>query len=130
MNYYNLTNDQLRKRVELMERLQKAAPSSAVTDGLTNAQLAERVTLLERLKTLESGGDTAPAWYPDDRNWLPWTPNCGINRADVADILFDYEQQNRTYRPGAEDCDYTLPGWDINFNWHGHEKVVAVVLWA
>lgn len=128
MNYSNLTNEQLRDRVALMERLQKSAPYSAATVDLTNAQLAERVELLERLKVLESGGESAPVWYPDDRNWQPYTPGCGISRAHVADILFDYEQQNRTFRPGAGDCDYTRRGWNSSFDWYGPEKIVAVVL--
>ena len=128
MNYSNLTNEQLRERVELMERLQKSAPYSAATVDLTNAQLAERVELLERLKVLESGGESAPVWYPDDRNWQPYTPGCGISRAHVADILFDYEQQSRTFRPGAGDCDYTRHGWNSSFDWYGPEKIVAVVL--
>ena len=128
MNYSNLTNEQLRVRVALMERLQKSAPYSAATVGLTNAQLAERVELLERLKVLESGGESAPVWYPDDRNWQPYTPGCGISRAHVADILFDYEQQIRTFRPGAGDCDYTRHGWNSSFDWYGPEKIVAVVL--
>ena len=128
MNYSNLTNEQLRDRVALMERLQKSAPYSAATVDLTNAQLAERVELLERLKVLEPGGESAPVWYPDYRNWQPYTPGCGISRAHVADILFDYEQQNRTFRPGAGDCDYTRHGWNSSFDWYGPEKIVAVVL--
>ena len=128
MNYSNLTNEQLRDRVALLERLQKSAPYSAATVDLTNAQLAERVELLERLKVLESGGESAPVWYPDNRNWQPYTPGCGISRAHVADVLFNYEQQIRTFRPGAEDCDYTRRGWNSSFDWHGPEKIVAVVL--
>ena len=129
MNYSNLTNEQLRDRVALMERLQKSVPPDSATANLTNAQLAERVALLERLKTLECGGEP-PHWYPDDRNWQPYTPSCGISRAHVADILFEYEQRARTFRPGVEGYDYTRPGWDSSFNWHGPEKIVAVVLRA
>ena len=103
-------------------------PEQELTGAWTAQKLAERVELLERLKVLESGGESAPVWYPDDRNWQPYTPGCGISRAHVADILFDYEQQNRTFRPGAGDCDYTRHGWNSSFDWYGPEKIVAVVL--
>lgn len=108
------------------------------SNDMTNEQLRERIQLLERLRELENGTvrvmkqpSLDPSkWYPDDRNWIEYSPDNPVDRSKVVDFMRQYERETRRFQPAQSIYNYTIKGWDAEFNWRCHDgdKIVAVVL--
>ena len=106
---------------------------------MTNAELRERVELLKQLRELEaavSKPEAAPVdalWYPElhKGKWVEHSPSNPVDRSRVADILFAKERSSRAFVPGRAGTKYDSVIWDNRFNWddpNSETNIVAVAL--
>lgn len=106
---------------------------------MSNAELRERVELLKQLRELEaavSKPEAAPVdalWYPEMHKgkWVEHSPDNPVDRSRVADILFAKERSSRAFAPGHAGAKYDSVSWDNRFNWNdpnSEANIVAVAL--
>ena len=106
---------------------------------MTNAELRERVELLKELRELEaavSKPEAAPVdalWYPEMHKgkWVEYSPSNPVDRSRVADVLIAKERSSRAFVPGQYSTKYDSDFWDRRFNWddpNSGTNIVAVAL--
>lgn len=113
---------------------------------MSNAELRERVELLKQLREREleaaaSKPEAAPVdalWYPEMHKgkWVEHSPSNPVDRSRVADVLYATERSTRAFVPGQffpgqYGTKYDSDDWDSRFNWdnpNSETNIVAVVL--
>lgn len=75
---------------------------------MTNAELRERVELLKELRELEAAASKPEAhvdtpWYPEMHKdkWVEHAPGNPVDRSRVADILYAKERSTQAFVPGS-----------------------------
>ena len=103
MDYSELTNKQLRKRIKLLRKLRD----------------------LETAPTSKSDGSKSDLWVPDARNWLEHDPFNGTLdqavRSKITDVLYRKERENQIFDTSSPDVKFERKHWDVNFNWKNDE---------
>lgn len=99
---------------------------------MSNAELRERVELLKEIRELEAAPVDA-LWYPEMHKgkWVEHSPSNPVDRSRVADVLYAKERSLRVFVPGQYSTKYDSDVWDSRFNWNdpnSEANIVAVVL--
>ena len=133
--YRNMTNEELRERIEMLERLQ------GLEGAETQAEVAEIKNRYCRpemcLETDAHHEHDCPRlarenlWYPDGRNWVEWNPKFAKDkeiRKKIVDVLYSSERERECFAECAEGADFENDNWDNELSHApGYTKIVAVV---
>ena len=109
MDYSELTNKQLRKRIKLLRKLHDLETTSTCkSDGS------------------KSDGSKSGLWVPDKRNWHEYDPSNGLIgyelRSTITDVLYHKEREHQMFDASSDDVNYGEKCWDVNFTWKNDER--------